>query len=220
MKKKNTKVTKIIDNKSREDVFTIKELALINSLNSPFKIQEFINTLIYNEGKRISVVDVMRLKKGDCLEAACFAYFVLQKHKIESFLMDLSASRDEDHVICVFKINGLCGAIAQSKFLGLRYRQPVYKDFRELAMSYFDNYFSFQGYFSLRSYSIMPMTIKNDWVFDFREIVKIENKFSDLEHINLFPKNMVLAITPASLEKFKREIIILPKYASIHKRYK
>jgi len=203
----------------KNNIFNKAEQKIITSLKTPWQVQEFVDSLEYNAGKRIPVIDVMRLKKGDCLEVAMFSCFVLQEHKIKSFLIDLSAVKDEDHVLCVFKIKGLYGAIAQSKFLGLRYRHPVYKSLRELAISYFDNYFSFKGYFGLRSHSA-PLVIK----FNSKNLSSVvfvketEERFSEIVHDLLVPKNIELSL--ASKEKFKREIIILPDYIKVPKRYK
>ena len=202
-----------------KDVFNKEEQRLINKLNTPWKIQKFVNSIGYNTGKRISVFDVLREKKGDCLEAAIFACFVLQEHKIKSFLIDLTAVRDEDHVLCVFKVKGLYGAIAQSKFLGLRYRYPVYKSLRELAMSYFDNYFSFQGYLGLRAHSV-PMYLKftPENLTNPKFVKETEARFSDIGHKSLVPKNIKL--NPVNKDKFKKEIMTLPSYVTIPKRYK
>jgi len=201
------------------NIFNKEEQKIIASLKTTWKIQEFINSIGYNTGKRISVFDVMRLRKGDCLEAAMLSCFVLQEHKIKSFLIDLTAVRDEDHVLCVFKVKGLYGAIAQSKFLGLRYRHPVYKSLRELAMSYFDNYFSFQGYHGLRGHSIpMPIKFTEENLKSTRLVKETEARFSDIKHNQLVSKNAKLDLV--SKEKFKREIIILPDYIKVPKRYK
>jgi hypothetical protein len=201
-----------------EKLFSGKEEVFMRGLNAPRKVQDFIDSLEYNAGKRVSVLDVLRNKKADCLEAACFACFVLKRNGINAFLVDLCAVRDEDHVICVFKSNGLYGAIAQSKFLGLRYRHPVYKSVRELVMSYFNSYFSFQGFFGLRSYSIMKLKFSNEMIMSAMEILKIENKFADIKHEDLFSKK--ISLTPATIDQFKREIIILPGYAKVPKKYK
>lgn len=200
-------------------MFNTKELQEIKKLNSSHKVQEFVDSLKYNEGERISVEDVLRKKTADCLEAACFSMFSLRMNGFESFLMDLSAVRDEDHVLCVFKLNGLYGAIAQSKFVNLRYRHPVYKTLRELAMSYFDNYFNYQGYFGLRSFSKMELNdLPDEWIENPKWIKKIENDFSDINHEMLVPSDIKL--TPASKLKFQREIVLFPKNVKIGKRYR
>jgi len=54
----------------------------------------------------------------------------------------LEAYRDDDHVLAIFQEDKHWGAIAKSNFSGLRYRAPVYASLRELAMSYFEDYFN------------------------------------------------------------------------------
>ncbi|MGV8168448.1 MAG: hypothetical protein ACP5N3_00160 [Candidatus Nanoarchaeia archaeon] len=205
--------------KEKTETLTRKELQIISRLNKPYKVQEFVDLVKYNAGKRISVADVLRQKKGDCLEAACFALFALRYNGYDAFLIDLSVERDEDHVLCVFKENGLYGAIAQSKFLGLRYRHPVYKTLRELAMSYFESYFNFYGYLSLRNYSKMSLkNLENEWIFSSKKIISIENAFSDLKHEQIVRKGIQLPAV--SKLRFQRDIVILPDYVKVGKRYK
>ncbi|MEM4397087.1 MAG: hypothetical protein QW757_00515 [Candidatus Woesearchaeota archaeon] len=79
--------------------FTKEEINFLKKLNTPEKIQNFINSLNYNTGKRVCVLNVLRQKKADCVEAAIFASFVLSFHKIKNFLITLEAERDEDHFI-------------------------------------------------------------------------------------------------------------------------
>lgn len=123
-------------------------------------IQERINSFSYNKGKKLSIRDALKKRTGDCLEGACVASYLLSKKGIENFLMGFSAERDEDHVVCVFRIGGKFGAIGKSKFLGLKWRYPVYSSTRELAISYFESYFNYSGSPTLRKYS-EPVRI--DW---------------------------------------------------------
>ena len=55
-------------------------------------------------------------------------------------LMDFQAKRDDDHVVAIFRRKGCWGAISKSNHLWLRWRDPVYRSLRELAMSYFRDY--------------------------------------------------------------------------------
>jgi hypothetical protein len=198
--------------------FSKRELKFLKTLKTPIKMQEFIDGLEYNKGKRVSLLDVYRLKKGDCLEASCFAAYVFGLNKIKSFVMDLECKNpvDDDHVICVFKSKGLFGAVAQSKFLGLKYRNPVYKDLRELAMSYFENYFNYEGEYDLMARSV-PLKIKKDWIYTQKSMNMIEKLLDKIKHIRLIPKNTILATVPVA--KFKRELMIVPKGIAINKRY-
>ena len=65
----------------------------------------------------------------------------------------MEAERDTDHVLAVFKVDGCWGAVAASNYAGCRYREPVYRSLRELAMSYFNLYFNLARQRSLRRYS-------------------------------------------------------------------
>jgi hypothetical protein len=200
--------------------FTPKELAFLKSLRTPEKVQEFIESLTYNNGARVSVAHVLRERIGDCLEAAAFGVFVLTLNGYEAFLMDLRSIRDDDHVLCVFKQDGCYGALAQSKFLGLRNRHPVYASLRELAMSYFHSYFNFFGEYSLREHSMPyhPEKLGEKWILDVSAIYRIEEEIDGIEHVALVPQELRLPRT--SKLHFHREIVHLPEGTRIGNRYR
>ena len=66
--------------------------------------------------------------------------------------MDCEPS-DFPHVVALFRRGRCWGAVSKSNGPHLRYRDPVYRSLRELAMSYFDEYFDKRGQKTLRSYS-------------------------------------------------------------------
>ena len=86
-------------------------------------------------------------------KAATFAAAALRVLGYPPLLLDLEAEQDTDHVIAVFKVQGHWGALAKSNFNGCRYREPVYRTLRELALSYFNIYFNLRGERTLRRYS-------------------------------------------------------------------
>ena len=92
-------------------------------------------------------------RTAHCLEGAIFAAAALRALGFPPLLLDLEAVQDTDHVVAVFRVDGRWGAIAKSNFAGLRYREPVYRNLRELAMSYFDAYMNLRGERTLRAYS-------------------------------------------------------------------
>jgi hypothetical protein len=96
---------------------------------------------------------VLRERTAHCLEGAIFAAAALRALDFPPLLLDLEAVQDTDHVVAVFRVDGHWGAIAKSNFTGLRYREPVYRGLRELAMSYFDGYMNLRGERTLRAYS-------------------------------------------------------------------
>jgi hypothetical protein len=96
---------------------------------------------------------VLRERTAHCLEGAIFAAAALRAQGFPPLLLDLEAVQDTDHVVAVFRVDGRWGAIAKSNFTGLRYREPVYRGLRELAMSYFEGYMNLRGERTLRAYS-------------------------------------------------------------------
>src|SRR5207237_1900121 len=125
-------------------------------LNTPARVQQFLDEIPYNaeldgetfRSPRLVLCD----RTANCIEGAVLAAAALRVQGEAPLVMDLTAVHDEDHVIAVFKRRGLWGAIATSKFTGLRYREPVYRSLRELAMSYFEHYFNLEGERTLRGH--------------------------------------------------------------------
>ncbi len=196
--------------------FSLEELKIIRKLSSPDKVQEFVDSLEYNSGKRISASAVLAERKADCLESAVFASFVLSFHGIKNFVMDLSSVRDEDHVLCVFFVDGRYGAIGMSKFLNLRYRNPVYRNLDELALSYFEHYFNFFGEYTLRGRSF-PLRLKfseSTWRSS-KFMEETESVLQSIKRVTLIKKDIKKRVSKV---KFQREILVLPK-TKIGKKY-
>jgi hypothetical protein len=201
-----------------ESDFTKKEMSFIRKMKTPEKVQEFIETLTYNTGDRIPIIDVLRKRRADCLEAAVFAALLFKINGYDSFIVDFEAFRDEDHVICTYKKGKLYGSVAQSKYIGLKYRSPVYRTLRELSMSYFEHYFDYNGRLSLRNMSI-PLKIPKcgKWIHKKSFLIELEKKLQRIKHVSLVLKNIDLP--PVSKEVFRREIQLLPKDSKVSKRY-
>lgn len=135
--------------------WTTEEIDQLKNLNTAFKIQEFLDRCDYNSTEETrSPRYILEHKRTHCLEGALFAAACLEFHGMPPIVLDLQAYNDDDHVIAVYKVRGHWGAIAKSNFTTLRFREPVYRTLRELAMSYFDFYFNTIGDKSLRAYSL------------------------------------------------------------------
>jgi hypothetical protein len=138
---------------SRENLRTLR------ALKTPKLIQQFIDGLTYQyEDTAGSPQRTLRDRKGHCLEGALLAAAALRLNGHPPLLMDLEAVHDDDHVLAIYRENGLWGSIAKSNFAGLRSRKPVYRTLRELAMSYFEHYYNLRGEHTLRAYS-MPVNL-------------------------------------------------------------
>jgi hypothetical protein len=140
------------------------ERKLLNGLNSPIKIQSFLNTVQYSEDEFYRCpLRVLRERKAHCFDGALFAAMALQRIGHPPLILELIPNRhDDDHILALFKRYGHWGAVAQSNFTGLRFREPVYRSLRELVMSYFEDFFNSAGEKTLVGYR-GPINLK---VFD------------------------------------------------------
>jgi hypothetical protein len=135
------------------------ERRVFQKLSTPQKIQNFLDTLKINfedtGGEAyLSPRQVLKLEKAQCIQGALLAAAALAYHGQRPLLMDFqTAPKDEDHVIALFKQDGLWGAISKTNHVVLRWRDPIYRSPRELAASYFNEYYLWSGKKSMRGYS-------------------------------------------------------------------
>ena len=143
-----------------QKILNSRELAIIKKLSTPAKIQDFLDDLPFNFEQRgetyYSPRIVLKFKIAHCFEGAFFASLCLSYHGVKNFILDLKVKnlkKDSDHVVCIFEINGFWGAISKTNHAVLRYRDPIYKNAREVALSYFHEYFLDDGEKTLLSFS-------------------------------------------------------------------
>lgn len=142
----------------REDLsLTPAEFAVLRRLDTPRKIQAFLHDLKQNfepHGDTCnSVREVLRARRAHCIEGAMLAAAALWVHGEPPLLLDMRAVRDYDHVVALFRRKGRWGAISKTNGATLRYRDPVYRSLRELAMSYLHEYANRRDHKTLRAYS-------------------------------------------------------------------
>jgi hypothetical protein len=170
-----------------------KTLKLLKSLNTPAKIQDFLNEIPINfepDGDSfLSPMSVLEKRVCHCTEGAILAALALRVNGQEPLVVDLMASRNDfDHVITVFRKDGKWGAISKTNHAALRYREPVYDSIRELAMSYFHEYLDKEGRKNLRSYSA-PVNLKRfdkrSWMTSGEDIYYIPEYLVEVKHFPL-----------------------------------
>jgi hypothetical protein len=170
---------------------TPENLRTLRSLNTPAKIQKFIDDIPYQYADTAwSPQRVLRERKGHCLEGALVAVAALRVNGYSPLLMDLEAVHDDDHVLAVYRQNGLWGSIAKSNFAGLRFRAPVYRNPRELALTYFDHYYNLRGQRTLRAYSL-PVNLSRldnqNWMTSEEDVWCVADLLIAARHYPLFP---------------------------------
>ena len=170
---------------------SLQDFRTLRALNTPAKIQKFIDDIPYQYANTAwSPQRVLRERKGHCLEGALVAAAALRVNGHPPLLMDLEAVHDDDHVLAVYRQNGLWGSIAKSNFAGLRFRAPVYRTLRELALSYFDHYYNLRGQRTLRAYSQLinlSRLDKQQWMTSDEDVWCVPELLIAARHYPLFP---------------------------------
>lgn len=182
------------------DSFSPAELRFLRSLSTPHKVQRFLDSIPYHvAGTAFSPRMVIEQRTAHCLEGAIFAAAALRVNGHPPLLLDLEGKRDSDHVIAVFRENSCWGAVAISNFSGLRYRPPVYRSLRELAMSYFNDYFNLQRQRSLRTFSQPVNLARFDpkrWMTREDNVWFIAEYLCDIPHTKLLTPKQEKVLTP------------------------
>jgi hypothetical protein len=179
--------------------FTPSELRRLRALKTPAGVQKFLDELSYNLGYTArSPKKVLSDRTASCLEGGIFGAAALRVLGFPPLIFDLEAEQDTDHVVAIFKARGHWGAVAKSNFTGCRYREPVYRSLRELAMSYFNIYFNLRGERTLRRYSRPVNLARFDrlhWMTAEKPIWFIAEYLCEIPHVSLLTPAMKKNLT-------------------------
>ena len=176
-----------------------KELKILKKLNTPQKIQDFLNKMPINfeeDGDSfLSPISVLEKKVCHCTEGAILAALVLRVNGQPPLVLDLMASKNDfDHVVALYKKYGKWGAISKTNHAALRFREPIYNSVRELAVSYFHEYLDDSGRKNLRSFS-SPVNLKRfdkkGWMTSKDDIYYIPEYLSEIKHFPILNKKQI-----------------------------
>lgn len=178
------------------ETLTVHEKRLLRSLSTPWKIQKYLDALPYNkepDGDTCrSPRRTIRDQTAHCFEAALLAAAALHVHLLPPLILDLESVRDDDHVITVFRMDRLWGAMAKSNYSGLRFREPVYRTLRELVMSYFEHYYNLKGEKTLRAFS-RPVNLTRfhnlNWMTSEEDVWEIPEYLTTIHHTPILQTN-------------------------------
>ncbi len=188
-----------------------KELAILKPLNTPRKIQAFLNTIPINfepEGDTcLSPRMVLEQNRAHCIEGAMVAAVALRIHGYPPLLVDLTTSKDDfDHVIAVFEQDGHWGAISKTNHAVLRYRDPIYKTIRELVMSYFHEYFDQKGRKTLRSFTD-PVNLSvfdhKGWITASKDVWYVATHLGKVKHHPILSRKQIALLKKADSVEMK-----------------
>jgi hypothetical protein len=167
--------------------------SVLHKLSTPEKIQRYLDDLPYNKEKDGETCRSPRLvvqhNSAHCFEGALFAAAALRVSGRPPLILDLAAVRDDDHVIAVYRTGDCWGAIGKSNYSGLRFRSPVYRTLRELALSFFEHYYNLKGEKTLRSYS-RPVNLSRfdsiGWMTAEEPLWAIPEYLCEIKHTAIF----------------------------------
>lgn len=185
---------------------TSSELKTLTALSTPAKIQNFLDTLPFNFEKNgetcMSPRRVLEEKKAHCIEGAMLAATALMLQGQKPFILNLKVKEsDFDHALALYKINGYWGAISKTNHAVLRFRDPIYRTVRELALSYFHEYFLVTtGEKTLLGHS-RPITMNRfgtSWITRKDDLWDIAEYIYDAKYQSLVPRENKKYIEEAS----------------------
>lgn len=189
----------------KKNSYTTAELKLFRRLKTPGKIQDYLNSLAFNFETRGPTCQsprrTLQSQRAHCMEGALVGAAILEFHGYRPMVMDLKATaRDFDHVVALFQVDSYWGALSKTNHAVLRYREPIYRSLRELAMSYFHEYFDDWGRKNLRSYS-KPLDLNRfnylDWRVAAGDLFEIPEFLDGVRHFPLISPNQLARLRPA-----------------------
>ena len=195
----------------KENSWDKEELVVLEKLKTPEKIQLYIDSFQYNPYHSFrSPRYVLRERKAHCSEGAIFAAATLSHLGYPPLILDLKAENDDDHIIAIYQMNSHYGALAMSNFATLRLREPVYRDIRELVMSYFEVYFNTERKKTLREYSETLNLNEFDhlhWRTTEQDLEIIGDHLDKMPHHKILTPEMISSLSDVSERLFKISLI-------------
>jgi hypothetical protein len=183
----------MVDIKEFRRALSERERRAIAGLANPARIQAFLDRLAYSTDEAYRCpLRVLRERTAMCFDGALVGAALLRIIGHPPLILDMVPNnRDDDHVIALYKVDGYWGAIAKSNFVGLRFREPVYRTLRELVMSYFDQFYNLAAEKTMRAYT-RPLNLKTldryDWMTSDAHLDRIVDRLDELQRIPVITK--------------------------------
>lgn len=197
-------------------LLTPTERRLLARLNTPQKIQDFLDGIPANfeldGGTMMSPRRVMRTRLAHCAEAAMFAVAAMAFHGKKAWLLDIqSRPTDHDHVVTLFRQHGLWGAISKTNHAILRWRDPIYRTVRELAMSYAHEYCLPSGRKSMLAFS-RPFSLDRfapeDWVTSEDDLHWLIDTLDESPHTPVAPRHVLAIRRPSAAIELRAQDVV------------
>jgi hypothetical protein len=195
-----------------ERLATRSERNLIDRLTTPARLQAFLDEIPYrSEEIYRSPLRTLRDRRGHCFDGAVLGALILSRMGYPPRIIELVPNkRDDDHILAVYRQDGRWGAVAHSNFNGLRYREPVFHNLRELVMSYFEDFFNQTGEKTLRGYTL-PLNLnrydRRLWMTRDRTMTEIAGGLNRVPHRRLLTPAMARGLAPVDARMLRSGLL-------------
>ncbi len=191
-----------------EQALAEPERQTLAHLTTPGAIQAFLDGIPYNTDPIYRCpLRVLRERVAHCFDGAMFAAAMLRRIGHPPLVMEMTSNgRDDVHLLALYKREGHWGALAKSNFVGLRFREPVYRTLRELVMSYFELYYNLEREKTLRGYT-MPLNLetydKLDWMTRDEPMDLIADRLDEVRRFSLLTQSMIDGLRPVDERTYR-----------------
>ncbi len=188
-------------------------LKTFRSLQSPFEIQQYLDSLSYQAVERDrSPLNVMLDHQSHCLDGGLLGALALWRIGFKPLILDIRPDLgvDDDHVLALYQYDGRWGALAKSNYINLGFREAVHKNLRELVMTYFEHYCSIHqakvltGY--TRPFDVSKFPLK-DWAWNEDSTTKLFRRFYSHKAIPLITPQMASRLNPITDRMYAAETL-------------
>ncbi len=183
-----------------DQVLTKSERQVFAQLTTPSKIQAFLDGFPYlAEPVYRCPLRVFRERIAHCFDGALFAAAALRRLGHPPLVLEmLPNDRDDDHMLALYRRNGHWGAVAKSNFVGLRFREPIYRTLRELMVSYFEQFYNLEREKTLRGYTV-PLNLKAfdrfKWMTSDEPLERIGQQLDKIRKVRILTRRMVAGLS-------------------------
>jgi hypothetical protein len=183
---------------------TKSERRILGRLTTPSNIQTFLDELAYSTEETYRCpLRVLRERVAHCYDGALFAAAMLRRLGHPPLILEMLPNhRDDDHLLALFKRDGHWGAVGKSNFVGLRFREPVYRTLRELIMPFFEQFYNIEREKTLRGYTL-PLNLRafdrTGWMVKDEPLDWIAEKLDRTRRVRLFTPKMIKKLSPLDL---------------------
>ncbi len=189
-------------------------LKKFHSLDTPFAIQRYLDDMPYiGEERDRSPLNVMLDHQAHCLDGGFLAALCLWRIGFKPLLIDITPDpgMDDDHALALYQIEGRWGALAKSNYVNLGFREPVYKNLRELVMTYFEHFVSVHQTKTLTGYTRIfdaSRYTRFNWAWDEAGANVVYHKyFYGRKSIPLITKSMAKRLSPVADRNYASETL-------------